>query len=293
MFRRSISSTSIVIARPGGTHLLPRIGLQPFAPAPERLDLRLVEALLREAQRAFTTGGSERDCQQLFHNAPPPVPATDAETGPSMLITSPALRTRSPRGVSGQKFTEPVAFSSTAPTNLRLAPTALRNGFGLLTLRARCMQQRSDGAELVQDRGFETNRSLRQFTRGRRRSAEGGVPRPRDAVRCRLARRASRLARIRPEGGRDGSHGRHGCRAARRAERHGFRHAPGARRGGLRGSAPSPQRIDRPQAGADRALPEHCRHRGRSSVRARARASTSACAAAATTSPVARSSTAR
>jgi hypothetical protein len=38
------------------------------------------------------------------------------------------------------KFTEPVAFSSTFPVNLRLPPTALGSGFDLLTLRARCLQ---------------------------------------------------------------------------------------------------------------------------------------------------------
>src|SRR6267378_2253967 len=37
-----------------------------------------------------------------------------------------------------KKFTEPVALSSTSPVNLRLPPTALGSGFGLLALRARC-----------------------------------------------------------------------------------------------------------------------------------------------------------
>ena len=37
-----------------------------------------------------------------------------------------------------QKFTEPVALSSTFPVNLRLPPTALGSGFDLLALRARC-----------------------------------------------------------------------------------------------------------------------------------------------------------
>jgi hypothetical protein len=46
----------------------------------------------------------------------------------------------------GKKFTEPVALSSTNPTNLRLAPTALGSSFGLLTLRARCKRQ-SNGAD--------------------------------------------------------------------------------------------------------------------------------------------------
>jgi len=42
----------------------------------------------------------------------------------------------------GQKeFTEPVAFWSTTPTNFRLPPTALANGFDLLTLRARCKKE--------------------------------------------------------------------------------------------------------------------------------------------------------
>jgi hypothetical protein len=51
---------------------------------------------------------------------------------------------------SGQKFTEPVAFSSTIPTNLRLAPTALGNRFGLLTLRARCKKQPNGDPPRVQ-----------------------------------------------------------------------------------------------------------------------------------------------
>ena len=39
---------------------------------------------------------------------------------------------------SDQKFTEPVALSSTVPGNRRLPPRALGSGFDLLTLRARC-----------------------------------------------------------------------------------------------------------------------------------------------------------
>ena len=65
---------------------------------------------------------------------------------------------------------------------------------------------------------------------------------------------------------------RHGRRTDRGAARRGFRESlePGRRR--LRRSAPGPQRLDRPQAGADRPLPEHRRHRRRSPVRARRRA---------------------
>src|SRR5215831_18651574 len=49
-----------------------------------------------------------------------------------------------PRGATtgpDQKFTEPVALSSTSPGNLRLPPTALGSGFDLLALRARCKRE--------------------------------------------------------------------------------------------------------------------------------------------------------
>lgn len=55
-----------------------------------------------------------------------------------MWITALLVTRAEAASAPGQKFTEPVAFSSTVPTNLRLAPTVLRNSFGLLTLRARC-----------------------------------------------------------------------------------------------------------------------------------------------------------
>jgi hypothetical protein len=41
---------------------------------------------------------------------------------------------------SDQKFTEPVALSSTFPVNLRLPPIALGSGFDLLAPRARCQK---------------------------------------------------------------------------------------------------------------------------------------------------------
>ena len=46
---------------------------------------------------------------------------------------------------SDQKFTEPVALSSTFPVNLRLPPTALGSGFDLLALRARCQKNVPSG----------------------------------------------------------------------------------------------------------------------------------------------------
>ena len=51
-----------------------------------------------------------------------------------------------------QKFTEPVALSSTSPTNLRLPPTALRSGFDLLALRARCTEEHRDFRTGLQER---------------------------------------------------------------------------------------------------------------------------------------------
>ena len=50
-----------------------------------------------------------------------------------------------------QKFTEPVALSSTSPVNLRLPPTALRSGFDLLALRARCKKEATRWAGAVQE----------------------------------------------------------------------------------------------------------------------------------------------
>jgi hypothetical protein len=51
-----------------------------------------------------------------------------------------------------QKFTEPVALPSTSPGNLRLPPTALRSGFDLLALRARCKGDATRWARAVQER---------------------------------------------------------------------------------------------------------------------------------------------
>ncbi len=46
-----------------------------------------------------------------------------------------------------QKFTEPVALSSTSPVNLWLPPRALGSGFDLLALRARCKNE-STGSDV-------------------------------------------------------------------------------------------------------------------------------------------------
>jgi len=51
-----------------------------------------------------------------------------------------------------QKFTEPVSLSSTSPGNLRLPPTALRSGFDLLALRARCTEEHRDFQTGLQER---------------------------------------------------------------------------------------------------------------------------------------------
>ena len=64
---------------------------------------------------------------------------------------------------SGQKFTEPVAFSSTIPANFRLAPSAPRNSFGLLTLRARCTTQPNDDPTPVKAKRRRPHRSLRRL----------------------------------------------------------------------------------------------------------------------------------
>jgi hypothetical protein len=48
------------------------------------------------------------------------------------------VRAACSKGAGPQKFTEPVALSSTSPGNFRLPPTAPASCFGLLALRARC-----------------------------------------------------------------------------------------------------------------------------------------------------------
>ena len=53
------------------------------------------------------------------------------------------------RNASDQKFTEPVALSSTASADLPLPGTALRSDFVLLALRARCKQHTNALAETV------------------------------------------------------------------------------------------------------------------------------------------------
>ena len=55
-----------------------------------------------------------------------------------------AVRSKGPT----QKFTEPVALSSTFPVNLRLPPTALGSGFDLLALRARCKNESTASARV-------------------------------------------------------------------------------------------------------------------------------------------------
>src|SRR5262252_6823075 len=52
---------------------------------------------------------------------------------------------------SYQKFTEPVALSSTSPVNLRLPPTALGSGFDLLALRARCSEETTRSTHVRKD----------------------------------------------------------------------------------------------------------------------------------------------
>src|SRR5579884_2891930 len=62
---------------------------------------------------------------------------------------------------SDQKFTEPVALSSTSPENLRLPPTALRSGFGLLALRARCKGEANGARRWIQGPRNGAARNLR------------------------------------------------------------------------------------------------------------------------------------
>jgi hypothetical protein len=59
-----------------------------------------------------------------------------------------------------QKFTEPVALSSTSPVNLRLPPTALRSGFDLLALRARCRKNVPRNDLSVQGAGDGKSRAI-------------------------------------------------------------------------------------------------------------------------------------
>ena len=62
---------------------------------------------------------------------------------------------------STQKFTEPVALSSTFPVNLRLPPTALGSGFDLLALRARCKSESTGRDGSVQASATQICRILR------------------------------------------------------------------------------------------------------------------------------------
>jgi hypothetical protein len=67
----------------------------------------------------------------------------------------------SPR--ADQKFTEPVALSSTASADLPLPGTALRSDFVLLALRARCKRDTNGSAEAVKGVGNGQVRKLRTF----------------------------------------------------------------------------------------------------------------------------------
>ena len=64
---------------------------------------------------------------------------------------------------SVQKFTEPVALSSTASADFPLPGTALRSDFVLLALRARCKQHTNALARTVKGVGNSRVRNLRTF----------------------------------------------------------------------------------------------------------------------------------
>jgi hypothetical protein len=109
-------------------------------------------------QRRPQTGVSTRYPQQRRQLTG--FPSHDSPT----VDNSSSARTTSSRGRKrAKKFTEPVAFSSTTPTNLRLPPTALGDSFGLLTLRARCTWNVSAGRRSRQAPGRQECRTLRRF----------------------------------------------------------------------------------------------------------------------------------
>ena len=66
-----------------------------------------------------------------------------------------------PPNDSTQKFTEPVALSSTLPADLPVARTALELSFDLLALRARCKSESRDRGRTGQEHLSSVPRNLR------------------------------------------------------------------------------------------------------------------------------------
>src|SRR5207245_5393003 len=62
-----------------------------------------------------------------------------------------------------QKFTEPGALSSPVPTDLRLPPSALRDGFDLLASRARCRRETRASKDRAQEVREGEVRKVRTF----------------------------------------------------------------------------------------------------------------------------------
>ena len=171
-----------------------------------------LEHLRRSPQaRSVSTFASSRRCASALNVPPRRHPQTGVSTrypqqrrqstgfpsyGSPAVDNSISARTTSSRGRKrAKKFTEPVAFSSTTPTNLRLPPTALGDSFGLLTLRARCTWNVSAGRRSRQAPGRQDCRTLRTFLvrpthvaspHGRR--ARGGLGRGSGDL-CRVPRR--------------------------------------------------------------------------------------------------------
>ncbi len=109
-------------------------------------------------------------------------------TGTPSLRVSSAPRSRDQAGVPEKKFTEPVALSSTRPTDLPLPRRAFRLSFGLLALRARCKEEPRRWDAEGQARGLSDSRilqpsSLARPARRQERRQPGGQRLPSSRLR--------------------------------------------------------------------------------------------------------------
>ena len=125
----------------GGANLVARISSQPLTPSAKSFDLRLVQTRLNAAHLACQSPKSITAFNAVFHSRGQPASRKWRSGHATLWITDSSTHAHIGGCALRQKFTEPVAFSSTLPTNFRLAPTALGNSFGLLTLRTRCNNQ--------------------------------------------------------------------------------------------------------------------------------------------------------
>ena len=178
--------------------------------------------------RSVSTFASSRRCASALNVPPRRRPQTGVSTrypqqrrqftgfpsyGSPAVDNSSSARTTSSRGRKrAKKFTEPVAFSSTTPTNLWLPPTALGDSFGLLTLRARCTWNVSAGRRSRQAPGRQelphfanVPRSAGHVASPHGRRARGGLGRgDRPSTRASsqvIARRSTRTSRRRQPSG--------------------------------------------------------------------------------------------